>query len=148
MKLLQPLIFCSLFFSVFSAHAAPLTAQDNITTVLVLLSIIALIFGIAHWIKRMNLSPLSGKAGVKLISQLALGQKERIMVIEVNGEQMVIGITAHNINLLKVLDTPIAQVASESNLDASRNEEANKDEIGTATFAQKLAQVIKKDSDH
>ncbi|MGL5292018.1 MAG: flagellar biosynthetic protein FliO [Vibrionaceae bacterium] len=148
MKLLQPLIFCSLFFSVFSANAAPLTAQDNMTTVLVLLSVIALIFAIAHWVKRMNLSPLSGKAGVKLISQLALGQKERIMVIDVNGEQMVIGITAHNINLLKVLDTPITPAVSESANDESRHKEANKDEAGTASFAQKLAQVIKKDSDH
>lgn len=148
MKLLQPLIFCSLFFSVFSVNAAPLTAQDSMTTVLVLLCVIALILGIAHWIKRMNLSPLSGKAGVKLISQLALGQKERIMVIEVNGEQMVIGITAHNINLLKVLDTPIAPAGSVSQGAEETNQEANKEDVATASFAQKLAQVIKKDSDH
>jgi flagellar protein FliO/FliZ len=54
------------------------------------------------------------------------GSKERVIVIDVGGEQHLLGITAHNINHLAKLDSPIAMTSGNSG----------------ENFKQKLAQLM------
>ncbi|OOF23951.1 MULTISPECIES: flagellar biosynthetic protein FliO [Salinivibrio] len=81
----------------------------SIATMLVSLTLVlALIFALAWLLRRLKLPGLAGQAnGIRIISQLAVGQKERILVVDINGEQLVIGVTATNIRLLKALDSPM-----------------------------------------
>ena len=49
------------------------------------------------------------KSKLKIISQLPLGQKERVVVLDVNGKQILIGVTAMQITYLMELDNPIIE---------------------------------------
>ncbi|OEE68167.1 flagellar biosynthetic protein FliO [Enterovibrio norvegicus FF-33] len=92
-----------------SAFAATSNSQNLATTFVALLVVIGVIFGLAWVLKRMQVPSLMGaKSGLKVVSQIPLGQKERVVVLDVNGEQVLVGVTPHQITLLKTLDTPIA----------------------------------------
>lgn len=103
----------------FPLMAQVVDGQSAASTLLVLLAIIALILGIAKVMKGMKLPSMSGKAGIKMISQLPLGQKERILLIEVNGEQLLVGATAQQINLIKKLDSPV-QLEEQSDVNGNK----------------------------
>lgn len=97
-----PIIF-TLFLS-FPAAAEPLSGQNAATTLVVLIAIIALILGISRLIKRFQLPNVGSKARIKVVSQLPLGQKERILLLEINGTQLLVGVTANAINLIQQLE--------------------------------------------
>jgi flagellar protein FliO/FliZ len=56
--------------------------------------------------RRFNVTQ-SGTSNLKVVASMMAGAKERVLVIEVAGEQHLLGITAHNINHLATLSTPI-----------------------------------------
>lgn len=60
-----------------------------------------LIFATRRWAKAKN--TIGGQAKVKVSHQLHLGPKKSVALIEVAGEHLLIGVTDHNINLLKTL---------------------------------------------
>lgn len=93
----------------FPLHAAPLIGTDTGSYVSILLSLIvvvALIFGLGLIMRRFNVTQ-TGSAQMKVVSTMALGNKERIMVIEVGEQQFLLGITSHNINHLAQLEQPL-----------------------------------------
>ncbi|KZZ39758.1 hypothetical protein A3758_25410, partial [Oleiphilus sp. HI0118] len=67
---------------------------------LTLLAMIICILLIAWIVKRF--SGLTGLGGrdLKIVSAIAVGSRERVAVVEVKGEQFLIGATPHNISLL------------------------------------------------
>lgn len=60
-----------------------------------------LIVASRRWAKTKNI--IGSQAKVKIAHQLHLGPKKSIALIEVAGEHLLIGVTDHNINLLKTL---------------------------------------------
>ncbi len=66
---------------------------------------------------------------MRIISQLPVGQRERIAVVQVGEEQLVVGITSQNITLLKTLDKPLEEKAG-----------------GGKDFASQLGQIIRKNN--
>ncbi len=102
------LIIVSFFFSPF-AVAQSAQNSSNIAGTFGSLFVILALFSFLVWVlKKMRITQkLSANARLKIISQLAIGQRERLAVIDVNGEQILIGITPTQINLLKKLENPI-----------------------------------------
>lgn len=49
------------------------------------------------------------QAGLKVISTLSVGQRERVIVVQVGDEQLVLGVTGTQINTLHVLNTPLTE---------------------------------------
>ena len=45
--------------------------------------------------------------GLQIVGTLAVGQRERIVVIQAGQEQLVLGVTSNQINTLHVLDAPL-----------------------------------------
>ena len=82
-----------------------------------LLVIVAFILVIAYVAKKFNLAPGHNKA-FKLVTSLSLGGRERIVVIEVQGQQHTLGVTPQSINYLfkldKSLDTPLQNLTDQS----------------------------------
>lgn len=74
----------------------PALAQVGAT----LLFVIALIVISAWCVKRFNFRGLSQRGPIKIESALALGQKEKMLVVNVEGKRLLIGVTAHNISVL------------------------------------------------
>ena len=71
-----------------------------------LLVVIAVILILAMGLKKFNLG-FPGSRAIKVVSALSLGTRERVVVIEVNGKQHVLGVTAQQINHLFTLDEPL-----------------------------------------
>ncbi|RXJ72922.1 flagellar biosynthetic protein FliO [Veronia nyctiphanis] len=99
-----------LFLAAFSlpAMAAPQADLNLGTTLVSLLLVIGLILALSWIVKRLKMPGLpNGQSGMRVISQLAVGQKERVLVVEVNKEQVMIGVTSQQITLLKTLNEPM-----------------------------------------
>jgi len=73
-----------------------------------LVAVLALIFFLAFVAKKLKLGP-ANQQGVKLVANLTLGTKERVVVIEVEKQQYLLGVTAQQINLLQKLPQNITK---------------------------------------
>jgi flagellar protein FliO/FliZ len=73
-----------------------------VSLLLVLLAIV-----IAAWIMKKLQVGGSTANGLKVITSLNLGSKERLVVVQVGEKQLLLGLTGQQINLLDTLDEPI-----------------------------------------
>lgn len=80
-----------------------------------LLFILALIFSISWFVKRFGQGAFSGNGSLKIIATLPLGTRERIVLIDAGGKQLLLGITPTHINTLHVFETPVITSAAEAN---------------------------------
>lgn len=90
--------------------------------VITLAGMIGLILLLAYWAKRlqgMNKSSIGMSASnsqlIKTLATVSLGMKEKVSLIQVGEQQLLIGITAQSIQTLLVLDEPIEQADIEKN---------------------------------
>lgn len=88
---------------------APIGSGRHLMNVtLALMGIIGLIFAISWFVKRFSQGTFSANAHIKVLSTMPLGTRERIVLIDAGGQQLLLGITSTNINTLHVFETPIA----------------------------------------
>lgn len=95
------------------ATAAAPTAQGNGMNAMTIMNVfgsliivLGLLFGLAWLYKKLAIK-LPGSSHIKIISSVMLGPRERILVIEVQGKQRVLGVTSNQINMLFELDQPL-----------------------------------------
>lgn len=74
--------------------------------ILSLLMVLGLIIVCALVLKRFNITQ-QNSAQIKVVANLSLGAKERIVVVQIGEEQLVLGVSPQQISLLKNLETPI-----------------------------------------
>ena len=93
-----------------TAPAAPSTVGSVghlLNTVIGLVLIIALIFGLSFFVKRFGAGGFTGNNQLKILSSMPLGTRERIVLIDAAGQQLLLGITPTNINTLHVFSEPV-----------------------------------------
>lgn len=73
-----------------------------------LLLVVAIVIALGWIFKKLTLR-LPGSKHIKIISSMPLGPKERLLVIEMQGKQRVLGVTAHSINLLFELENSLPE---------------------------------------
>ncbi|WP_392732941.1 flagellar biosynthetic protein FliO [Stenotrophomonas rhizophila] len=120
-------------------HAA--AAPSMFGAVLALLAVLALIIGLGWLLKRMPGSGFRPAEGMRVVASLNVGAKERVVVVEVNGEQLLLGVTAGGINTLHRLPEPLptpapARLPDLKNLPTLKN---------LPNFAQLLQQRLRKE---
>lgn len=95
---------------------------------LTLLAMVICILLIAWIVKRFSgITGLGGK-DLKIVSAIALGARERIAIVDVKGQQFLIGVTSQNISLLHNFDdAPIA----------------TNDSLKPSEFANKLQSILR-----
>ena len=103
--------------------------------VVALLLVLALIIGLSWLLKRMPGGGFRQAEGLRVVASIPLGARERAAVIEVGGQQLLLGIGAGGVRTLHVLAGPLptpepARVAVPTLPD----------------FRQMLAQRLRKDS--
>ena len=106
--------FSSIVFSsqVFAKETASLVGSQvagnmNATgMILALLLVLAVIIGSAFLLKRFNFIQGSS-SNLRVVTSLSLSTKEKIIVVQVGKKQLLLGVTAQQINLLETLETPI-----------------------------------------
>jgi flagellar protein FliO/FliZ len=81
----------------------------NIDAGSMILSLLAVLIAIAiaAWIlKKLQVGGISVN-GLKVVTSLSLGSKERLVVVQVGKKQLLLGVTAQQINILDTLVEPI-----------------------------------------
>lgn len=108
------------------------SAGSILSIFLSLLLVIAIIFALAYIMRRFNVAQ-AGNGQMKVVASMMAGQKEKIMVIEVGDQQFMLGVTAHNINHLATLDTP---------LQNTKANPSTSEQTSQLNFQQKLVQAM------
>jgi flagellar protein FliO/FliZ len=95
-----------------------------------LLLVIGLIFALAWVMRRVQQIGPRGNQAIKLVASQALGPRDRLLLVQVGSEQVLLGLTAGRITLLHVLKEPVSLEAAEP---------------ATPEFAQRLMELLGKD---
>ena len=91
------------------AHVdAPSPAGTIGGTLFALALVLGLIFALAWLVRRMpGLTGMRGGSGLRVVASLALGTRERLIVVEVGETQLLLGTGAAGTRLLHTLETPL-----------------------------------------
>jgi flagellar protein FliO/FliZ len=98
---------------------------------LVLFLILALLLSIAWVLRRAGLMQASMQGQLRILGSVAVGPREKVILVQVGQEQLVLGVTASEINLLHLLAEPIEIV------------DAHTMSV-TGGFAERLQQALQK----
>lgn len=109
-----------------TAPAIPSSQDQLIQVSLALAVVLGLIYAIAWLVKRKQMVQGFTNIPMKTIGVLPLGVKEKIILVEVGGKQILLGMTASSINTLAEFDEPI--------IDASEKQ--------VHSFSQKLKAIM------
>lgn len=136
MRIEQLLLGCGLVLAGVSALAqeeaeevsAGVGSAQLLTVLMSLVLVVLLIFSLAWLVRRAGIGGglLTRSAAMKVIATLPLGTRERLVIVDVGGKQLLLGVTAHTIQTLHTFDGSIPLP------DKSANE----------TFAEKLMAVM------
>lgn len=87
--------------------ASPVSVGSLTQLTLSLLAIVGLIFAIGWALKRFKIAGTRSRGEITVIDELALGPRERIMLLRVGESQVLVGIGAGGVVGLTPLPTPI-----------------------------------------
>ncbi|QXQ17251.1 flagellar biosynthetic protein FliO [Pseudomonas tolaasii] len=117
-----------------AAAAAPVVSSGiggQLTQlVLVLLLVVGLIFVLAWLMRRVQRIGPGNAQVIEMVGSRALGPRDRLVLVQVGDEQILLGITPGRITPLHVLKSPV---------------EVAKTEAATPEFAQRLMELLGKD---
>ena len=91
-----------------AAPASPLSVGSVAQLTLSLAAIVALILAVSWIVKRLKLGMPRSRGDITVIDQLALGPRERLVLVRVGDAQVLVGIGAGGLVGLTPLDKPIA----------------------------------------
>lgn len=142
MRLLSSIILLLLAPFLHVAHAAegalddvkkplmadPVSAGSVFQLILVLLFVVALILFAAWFFRRLGQFGVTGNQAIRYLGGISVGQRERIVLIEVGETQLLIGVAPGRVEKLHKLDVPIDVEAT----------------AGNGPFARKLAEIMNK----
>lgn len=106
LRLLFAAVLATLFTPALADAGAPAPGVGSggfLQATLGLFLIIALMFGLAYLARKLNIGRGFGQGGMRLLGGIALGPKERIMLVEAGDVWLVIGIVPGQIRTLHTL---------------------------------------------
>lgn len=97
-----------------------------------LVLVIGLIFVLAWLVRRVQQQAgLRGNGVIRMVASQAVGPRERLLLVQVGGEQILLGLTPGEINALHVLKEPVHLPESQ---------------VASPEFAQRLMEMLGKDN--
>jgi len=104
-----------------AAPASPLSVGSVAQLTVSLAAIVALIFAVSWIVKRLKLGTPRGRGDIAVIDELALGPRERVVLVRVGDAQVLLGVGAGGVVGLTPLEKPVAlKAASEGTAFADR----------------------------
>lgn len=100
--------FIVLTASAFTSTPPSTATTDILSMALSLVMVLALILCLAYFVKRFNPN-LTNSDEFKVIRSLPLGSRERLIVVEIDNTQHLLGVTPQSINYLHKLETPLKE---------------------------------------
>ena len=107
----------------------PVGVGDFFQMLFGLLLVLGIIFGMAWFIRRMGSFQQVSHGALRILGGLSVGQRERIVLVQVGEEQLLIGLAPGQIRTLHVLDKAVSinsSQVSQSNSFAERLQSALK----------------------
>ena len=126
-KVREYLLYSLVLLSPSALAAAPGSQLDWATTFGSLVFVVAFILLLAWLLKRMRVPALVNQKGLSVVRQIAVGHRERIVIVQAGEEQFLVGVTPQSIQLISKLDKPLSQ-----------------EEMANGPFASQLTQLLKK----
>lgn len=104
--------------------ADPMSGSYLFQLILGLIVVLICILALAWFAKRMNRLQSSTAGMLKIIGGISMGSRERVVLLQVGSEQLLIGVSPGRINTLHVLENPLedADVNSEKTFATSLSE--------------------------
>ena len=93
------------------APVDPLGTESLLRLTGALVLVVVLVFGAAWALRRFGQFAGTGHGGLKVVAGIALGQKERVVVLQVGQEQLLLGVAPGRIQTLHRLAEPLAEAA-------------------------------------
>jgi flagellar protein FliO/FliZ len=104
-----------------SVEAAPAVGASGLMQAgLGMMVVLGLIFLCAWLARRFGLQRFGGGHVVKVVSSSNIGQRERVVVVDVNGTWLVLGVTSSQINTLHTLPAQAVPNASHASTSTMR----------------------------
>lgn len=125
-KVREYLLYSLSVLSPSTLAAAPGSQLDWATTFGSLVFVVAFILLLAWLLKRMRVPALINQKGLSVVRQIAVGHRERIVIVQAGEEQFLVGVTPQSIQLISKLDKPLSQ-----------------EEMANGPFASQLTQLLK-----
>ncbi|MDR3414141.1 MAG: flagellar biosynthetic protein FliO [Formivibrio sp.] len=93
-----------------AAASAPVTESSmvgSMVQVVLALGLVLCLIMLAAWLmRRFSLMPRSAGGLLRVVSGVMVGQRERVVIVEVRDQWLVLGVTAQNVNLLSSMPKP------------------------------------------
>lgn len=133
----RPLIlFCTMFSPVLWAEDAPATqlpaahslssgAPSMVSVLLAMIAVIAAIYASVWGIKRLGGLHLQGNQQLKMLGGIMVGPKERVVLIEVEGQRLLVGVAANGVSLISQLPDKVAAPAPFADALLQQTQQAN-----------------------
>jgi flagellar protein FliO/FliZ len=106
----------------------PVTTSALLETLLGLLVVLACIAFLAWLLRRTGRFQTTANGEMKIITSLALGPRERAVLLQVGEQQILVGVTSQNVQTLHILETPVNTTSIKNN--------------SNTTFSEKFQQVM------
>jgi len=95
--------------------AMSVASPNPVTVVLGLLGIVTFLFALAWLVRRMNPSALMGGQSMKVLSGLSVGPREKIILVDVGGQQILLGVAPGRVSYLKEFPESLTTSGSDNN---------------------------------
>jgi flagellar protein FliO/FliZ len=138
MRLLIFLLCCLPLAVVAQQESADIASVDPMSSLYLakltggLLLVVFIIFGLAWLMKRLNLSQHSQNGLLRIIAGLPLGTRDRIVLLQVGEEQILLGLSPGRIQKLHTLSNPLIH---------------QQEQIVSSAFSQKIDRIMGKKVD-
>jgi flagellar protein FliO/FliZ len=97
-----------------AATSAPTAAGSFFQVLLGLIMVLALMAAAAWSLKKFGVAKLAGNATVRIVGGVSVGNRERVLVIEVADQWIVVGVTPTQINALSTMPKQESAAAPET----------------------------------
>ena len=123
------------------APVSTVLADNNVTshllqTTLGLLAVLAVIVAIGWAVKRFGNLRGGIQGQMKIVGGISLGTRERVVLLQVGDQQLVLGVAPGQIRTLHVLDHPLS-------VDSGHTESSAVDDAAAPSFAMRMQSALK-----
>ena len=92
--------------------AGPVTAASAVPVVLGLALVLAFVAAAAWLIRRLQATSLAGAAALRVVGGVAVGQRERVILLEVDETWIVLGVAPGQVSALHQMPRPASAAAT------------------------------------
>ena len=93
--------------SVASIPATPIGGADFLSLGLSMMIVVAVVIGLGWLYSRTRMSGQGARDVINIVASRPLGAKERLLLIEIAGQQLLVGMTAAQVQTLHIFEQPV-----------------------------------------